>query len=197
MDEVVNQNPSLKTIEAARGIPLIKGAAGDNPHVWVSIGLCIKEVKNISQQLSQMDPSHAAQYQKNSQAYVMALTTLQQQMHGELDGLKNRDIVTFHEAFPYFAQEFKLNTVAVVEREPGSQPSPTELMDTIRIVKKTGVKALFTEPQYSTKAAQTIARETGARVYVLDPVVTGPDRDDAYIEIMKSNLRTLKEALQN
>jgi len=60
-----------------------------------------------------------------------------------------------------------------------------QLADTIKIVKNAGVKALFSEPQYSAKAAETIASETGARVYTLDPAVTGPMKADAYIEIMR------------
>ncbi len=197
MDEVIKQQPDLKVIEASRGIKLIKGDGeeGNNPHVWVSIELCIQEVKNIAGQLSELDPAHAAQYQKNSEDYISKLEALKKEMHTALDGLKNRDIITFHEAFPYFAQEFSLNTVAVVEREPGSEPSSAELAKTIQLVKKSGVKALFVEPQYSSRAAETIARETGAGVYTLDPAVTGPDSEDAYLEIMKSNLNTLIEAL--
>ena len=58
------------------------------------------------------------------------------------------------------------------------------------------VKALFAEPQYSTRAAETIAKETGAKVYTLDPGVTGPMEADAYINMMDSNLKTLQEALK-
>lgn len=83
-------------------------------------------------------------------------------MHRELDGLPNRDIVTFHEAFPYFAEEFDLNIVEVVNREPDSQPSARELADTIRLIRETGVKSVFAEPQYSQSAAQVISKESGA-----------------------------------
>ena len=117
-------------------------------------------------------------------------------MHKSLDNVKNRDIVTFHEAFPYFAKEFNLNIVGVVEREPGSEPSARELQETIEQVKKLKVKALFAEPQYPTKAIETISTETGSKVYTLDPVVTGPMDADAYINIMDSNLKILEEALK-
>jgi zinc transport system substrate-binding protein len=63
-------------------------------------------------------------------------------------------------------------------------------------VKALGVKALVAEPQYSAKAAETIARETGARVYTLDPAVTGPMSADAYITLMDANLKVLQEALR-
>jgi zinc transport system substrate-binding protein len=107
--------------------------------------------------------------------------------------------VTFHEAFPYLAKEFKLNIVSVIEREPGTEPTPQELEDTIKQVKTLDTKVLFTEPQYSPAAAETIARETGAKIYQLDPVVTGEANEgaiDAYIDTMKKNMAVLKEALQ-
>lgn len=197
MDKVVSQLPNLKVIEASKGIPLIKGegAEGDNPHVWVSISNDIQQTKNIGLQLAALDPDHAAQYSANTTAYVGKLEELQGRMHQTLDGVENRDIITFHEAFPYFAQEFKLNIVAVIEREPGSEPSPAELAETIETVRQAKIKALFAEPQYPTKAAETIANETGAKVFILDPLVTGPMEPDAYIKIMEANLKTLEEAL--
>ncbi|NLW92605.1 MAG: zinc ABC transporter substrate-binding protein [Syntrophomonadaceae bacterium] len=198
MDKVIQQQPNLTIIEASHGIKLIEGAGnqGDNPHVWVSPALYIKEIENVISGLVQADPAHATQYQSNGQAYIKKIKTLQKGMHRELDALKHRNVVTFHEAFPYFAQEFKLNVVAIIEREPGSAPSAAELAQTIETVKKSGTRALFAEPQYSVKAAQTIASETGATVYSLDPGVTGPDQPDAYIKIMTQNLRILKEALE-
>ena len=98
-----------------------------------------------------------------------------------------------------FAKEFNLNIVDVIEREPGTEPSPKELEETIDKVKELKVKALFAEPQYPAKAAEVIAKETGAKVYTLDPAVTGESKADAYddyINTMKKNLDVLKEALQ-
>ena len=116
-------------------------------------------------------------------------------MHRELDSLPHREIVTFHEAFPYFAQEFDLHIAAVVNREPDSQPSARELADTIRLIRETGVQSVFAEPQYSESAAQIISQESGATLYLLDPGVTGEETPDAYLDAMEKNLEILKEAL--
>ena len=199
LDKVVNQQKALKIIDASKDIPLLKDGDEENPHVWLSVTHAITQVKNIADQLAAADPKHADAYRKNAAVYVQKLEALKKEMHAALDPLPHKDIVTFHEAFPYFAQEFGLHIVAVIEREPGSEPTPAELKETIEKVKELPVKVLFTEPQYSPKAAEAIARETGAKIYTLDPVVTGEANDaakDAYITTMKKNQATLAEALK-
>lgn len=199
IDKVISQQKNLQVIEASKGIELIKDENGEgNPHVWVAVSNAIIQIKNISKELERIDPKNASKYNDNANEYIKKLEALKQEMHTSLSGIKTRDIITFHEAFPYFAKEFSLNIVAVVEREPGTSPSPKELEDTVKIIKDSNIKALFAEPQYSAKVADTIAQETGAKVYALDPAVTGdakPDAYDAYIDIMKHNLSVLEEAL--
>lgn len=198
LEKVISQLPDLTIIEAAKGIDLLKDENGEeNPHVWVSISGAIQEVKNITNGLIAADPANEASYRKNSEKYIARLEALKQSMHDALKDIRTRDIVTFHEAFPYFAQEFDLNIVSVIEREPGSEPSAGELAEIIQIINDTQVKVLFTEPQYSPKAAESIAAQTGARIYVLDPIVTGPkDAElDSYERAMKENLDVLIEAL--
>ena len=200
MDKVTEQQKKLKVIDASRGIELIHDdEEGDNPHVWLSVTDAITQVRNIADQLKEADPAHAAAYEKNAVAYIEKLTSLKSEMHAALDTVPHKDIVTFHEAFPYFAKEFNLNIIGVVEREPGTEPTPTELQETIEQVNALPTKVLFTEPQYSPAAAETIARETGAKIYTLDPVVTGeatPAAKNAYIDTMKKNMQVLKEALK-
>jgi len=196
IDKAVKQVLTLKIVDASKGIKL---AFDDNPHIWVGISGAIQQVKNIAAGLAIADPEHAAQYQKNAADYVAKLEELQKEMHAALDGLKSRDIITFHEAFPYFASEFKLNIVGVIEREPGSEPNARELAETVEAVKKQNVHALFAEPQYPSKCAKVIEKETGVPVSILDPVVTGPREPamarDAYLAAMRKNLEVLKMAL--
>ena len=196
IEKAMKQSPHLKVIEASKGIKL---ESDDNPHVWVSISGAMQQTKNIAKGLAAVDPAHAAAYAKNAASYVARLEALRLKMHAALDGLKNRDIITFHEAFPYFASEFNLKIVAVIEREPGSEPSAGELAKTIQTIRKNKVKALFAEPQYPAKSAEVIHRETGVPVSILDPAVTGP-RDPAkarnsYINTMEDNLKVLEKAL--
>jgi zinc transport system substrate-binding protein len=198
LDRIIAQHPDIKIIQLSEGIPLIKGEGneGDNPHLWVSISNAIIQVKNLGKAMEEFDPSHKELYAKNTADYAAKLEALRQKMHSELASYKGRSIITFHEAFPYFAHEFGLKIAAVVEREPGSEPSAKELAETVDLIKKNGILPLFSEPQYPAAAAQTIAEETGAKVYVLDPAVTGPDDCNAYINIMENNLVILEGAFK-
>ena len=201
LDKVVAAQKNLKIVDASNSeeIYLLKDGDEINPHVWLSVTYAMAQVRAIQRQLCELDPAHADIYKKNALNYLNELTTLRDEMHFALDNLPHKDIVTFHEAFPYFAAAFKLKIAAVIEREPGTEPTPQELADTIKTVNELPVKVLFTEPQYSPKAAETIARETGAKIFTLDPITTGEskfeNRQD-YQNKMRQNMKTLQEALQ-
>ncbi|MDF1493389.1 metal ABC transporter substrate-binding protein [Caproiciproducens sp. CPB-2] len=197
MAKVTSQLPNLRVVDSSEGISLLTDESGEkNPHIWVSISNCIRQVSNIEKGLAQADPQNAEAYRKNAQDYMAELSVLRDKMHSELSRIANRDIITFHEAFPYFAEEFDLNIVSVVNREPDSQPSARELAETIRLIRGSGVKAVFAEPQYPKSAANIVANESGVKVYSLDPAVAGENSKNAYLDAMESNLKTLEEALK-
>lgn len=197
MDKVIKQQSDLKIIEASKNIEMIKDENGEpNAHVWVSIAGAEKEVNNIAEGLASSDTKNAGAYRKNAADFDKKLEAQKAKMQKALEGFKNKDIVTFHEAFPYFAKEFGLNIVSVVEREPGTEPSAGELAKLIDQIKSTKVKVLFAEPQYSQRSAESIAKQTGAKVYMLDPIVTGSTdaNADSYIKTMDENLKVLVKA---
>ena len=196
MEKVTDSLPSLEVVNAGEGIPLLVDESGEeNPHLWVNVSYAARQTDNIAMGLMRADPAHAEQYRANADRYIEKLSALEQEMQRRLKNCQTRNIITFHEAFPYFAQEFDLNIVRVVNREPDSQPSARELAETIREIRGTDVTAVFVEPQYPDSAADIVARESGAAVYTLDPAVTGEDSPDAYLRAMEKNLAVLCEAL--
>lgn len=199
LDNVRKTYPKLRVVEASNGIDLLKDKDGVlNPHVWVAVSNTILEAKNIAEALITANPENESIYKSNETDYLGRLETLKNKMHNELVQYKGKKIVTFHEAFPYFAQEFGLTIASVIEREPGSEPSAKQLAQTIDIVNASGVKCLFSEPQYSGRSADVISRETGAKIYSLDPFVTGAagSGKDAYEKVMEENLKVLIEAFK-
>lgn len=201
LDKVIETYPDLKIINASDTPEIVPIMDGDvpNPHVWLSVTYSIKQVKNILEHLREIDPKNADAYRMHALEYVDELTTLRDEMQISMTMLSNKDIVTLHDAFPYFASEFQLNVVAVIEREPDTEPTPQELAETIEKVNSLPAKVIFTEPQYSSKAAETIANETGAKILELDSIVTGeakPENMLDYVDRMLKNTVTLVQALQ-
>jgi len=196
LDDIMKQNPNLKIIDASQGLDLISNHGIVNPHIFAGISGAIGQARNIEAGLEKADPEYIGYYRENVQRYLVKLESLKDKMHQELKNIKNKDIITFHEAFPYLAREFGLNIVAVVEREPGSEPSAGEMAKIVELIRRKKIKALFAEPQYPAKSAEAIARETGIKIYILDPAVTGPmDDPDYYLRAMEMNLGVLRESL--
>ena len=187
--------PNLRVIRADAGAEVLTDDHGPNPHVWVAPSGALAQVRAIAAGLTEADPAHAELYRANADAYAAKLEALRARMRAGLRDLSTRDLVTFHEAFEYFAREFDLRIVGIMARDPETGPGAADLADLVRQVRERHVRALFVEPQYDCRAAETLARETGARIYTLDPAVTGPDDPDAYLRIQEANLQTLREAL--
>jgi ABC-type Zn uptake system ZnuABC Zn-binding protein ZnuA len=168
-----------------------------NPHLFASPLQAAKVVRNIAKAMGELDPDGAAAYQANAQAYAARLEKLAVDFSSLASMLPNRKIVTQHAVFDYLARDAGLVIAAVVEETPGQEPSAAEMIELIRTIRSSGAAAVFTEPQYSSKVAQTVAREAGVPVAVLDPVANGPNDAplDYYEKVMAENLRTLKDVL--
>ena len=201
LDKVTAAHPNLKIIDASDTpsiVPIMEDGV-PNPHVWLSLTYSIAQVKNISSKLCELDPERADDYKRYTLQYADDLTTMRDEMHISLDLLQNKDIVTLHNSFPYLAVEFNLRVAAVIEREPGAEPSPQELAETIEKINALPKKVIFTEPQNSSKTAETIARETNAKIFTLDPITTGeakPENMMDYPNRMLNNALSLVKALQ-
>lgn len=183
-------------IIASKGYPLLD----DNPHIWVSVEGARHEVRTIAAGLARLDDKRSAFYMDNAKIYDNKLELLKNEMHKTLSAFKGRSIVTFHEAFPYFASEFGFDVLAIIEHEGGTLPSAKEAAEAVRIIKdaiKNGHSpALFAQTQYPYASAKLIEAETGLSLHTLDPCVTGKMEKDAYIKAQKENAVSLAEALK-
>ena len=143
-------------------------------------------------------PSLEPGIRENLASLTDRLNLLDQELKDGLSDLPRRGIITFHEAFPYFASAYGLEVLAVVNREPGETLTPAQLARLITVIRDLGNPPLFTEPQYEDLSARILASETGAKIYTLDPVVTGPEENvplDYYESVMRKNMETLRDAL--
>ena len=202
--------PTLPVVDASAGVALLEDCADHdheehaghdhafNAHIWLDAGNAVQMVSNLAEGLMAALPSHAEAIGANEDAYIARLTALDEELTAALTSVPHKEIITFHEAFPYFAKAYGLHVAAVINRDPDDALSPRQLAELCKTVIALGAPPLFTEPQYEDMAAQTIARETGAPLCTLDPIVTGPVTDvplTHYEDVMRKNLAVLLDVL--
>ncbi len=170
--------PDIRFVDAREGIRLRRrGAAhhGDehghdelDPHVWTSPIAAIRVAANIRNALIELDPAHRADYEAGYDRLASELKALDQRIDALLKDLPSRRFMVFHPSWGYFADRYGLTQLAI-ERE-GKSPGIRQLGSLIRQARQAGIDTIFVQPQFSRRDAETIARETGARVVAIDPL---------------------------
>ncbi len=183
------------------GIPTITVQGEDNPHFWLDPSLVVRYyLPAISAKLSGLDPAGAATYAANAKSYGESLTALDAELMAEVQAIPaaNRKLVTFHDAFPYFAKHFGFELVGVILANPGQEPSAGELAALVETVKRAGVRAVFSEAQFNPSLARTLAQEAGITkvVTTLYNDALGPAPADTYVGMMRYNMQQIVEALR-
>ncbi len=143
-----------------------EGAGTTNPHLWLNVAYARAYVERIGEALAAVAPADAAAFRAGAQAYEARLEQLDGWVRAMIATIpeSNRAFISFHDALPYFAAAYGLRIVGVVVPAPGQDPSAGQVADLVAAIKAAGVKAVFSESQFSPELAQTVAREAGATV---------------------------------
>lgn len=183
------------------GIPTITVDGEANPHFWLDPTL-VKEyyVPAIAAKLSELDPGGKAPYDANAAAYGAQLDALDAELMARIDQIPvaNRKLVTFHDGFPYFARHFGFELVGVILENVGQDPSAAELAALVDEVRAAGVRAVFSEAQFSPKLSETLAQEAGITrvVTTLYNDTLGDAPADTYLGMMRWNVDQIVPALK-
>jgi zinc transport system substrate-binding protein len=169
---------------------------GVNPHYWLSLKAAQAIAGNVAEHLIELDPANEQTYRDNWDRYVEELSRLHAEIEGKLEPYRGRDLITFHNAFAYYARDFELDIVGTIEPFPGKQPTPRYLAELQKEIKRYDLDALFIEPQLSAESVEAFVGDLGLRVYVLDPL-GGVDGRESYIELMRYNTDTIIEAFSD
>jgi len=174
-----------------------KQAVGNNdgnPHIWLNPEYFVGEARVITDTLKEQDPQNAAFYEDNFTNYSTSILTEAHKLKERLSGIKNKNIISFHDAFPYFAEYFGLNIVGSVEPIPGKEPTPKEIVALENTIKEKNVKAIFSEPQMSQSVINALVEDTGVKALTLDPL-GNTDTRNTYIKLMQYNINEIIEGL--
>lgn len=198
--QVIDTSRGIETIEEREGIKESEEDEhedGVNPHFWVDPVLAQKQVEAIRDALISIDPSQEALYRQNATVYLKELEALDREIAEQTKTYSIREFVSFHAAWSYFSKRYNLVEAAVIESSPGREPSPALLKKIVDTVRKAKIKAIFAEPQFSPRIAETIALETGCKVLFLDPIGGADLKDrDSYINLMRYNVGQMSLAMK-
>ncbi|MFD8205393.1 metal ABC transporter substrate-binding protein [Streptomyces sp. NPDC059695] len=171
--------------------------AGADPHVWLDPVKYAEVAQGVGSALQKADPDHAADYRKNTDALVKKLGDLNTEFETGLKNTATKTFITTHSAFGYLAERYGLEQEGITGIDPESEPSPARIKELQDIAEKDKVSTVFFETLASDKTAKTLAKDTGLKTDVLDPLegITDQSKGDDYLAVMRSNLAALKTAL--
>ncbi len=186
------------TVELLSVLGLSSGERAD-PHVWLDPVLFSTVVDHVAAAVQEIAPEQRAEMASNADRYKTQLANLDGEYRTGLADCSRREIVTAHEAFGRLASRYGLTQEAISGLSPESEPEPERLAQLADLVRRQGITTIFTERLVSPRVAEALARETGARTDVLDPLETlSADEVRAgasYLSVMRQNLAKLRAAL--
>ena len=192
MDKLIAVNKSMLVVDCSKGINLTDSQDPDepglDPHIWLSVKNAKIMVQNICDGLVQVDAANKAYYEENCAAYSEELTKLDGDLTEDLSSVKNRSFIVFHPAFGYFAHDYNLKQIGV--EQEGKEPDADYIVRLIEEAKKSDIRVVFVSPQYSTKRAESIAKEIGGKVVIIDPLAK------EFIDNMHAIESAMKQAMQ-
>ena len=181
LERIAGANPDMLIVDTARGIqrrPMEtrsdQGSQGDgeranlDPHIWLSPRLVRIQAQNIAGTLIDLDPAHRADYEANLQLFLADVDALENDIRGTLTGVKSRKFMVFHPSWGYFADDFGLEQLAI--EIGGQEPSAQELAELITEAREEKIHVILAQPEFSTKAAETIAKEIDGQVLKISPL---------------------------
>ena len=194
LDNALELFPELDVIDTSAGVTSLEGHDhghtghdhGENSHYWMYPENAVVQAENICGALSEICPEHADEFRQNTDAFKESVSGIE-----TFDG-RGISVCVFNEAFEYLHLSYGFDVAAVVEMDENETPSAKELAEIITEINEGGIDLLIAADDASKTVADTIARETGAGVVVLDPVLTGDPVPERYTEALNENARILK-----
>lgn len=209
------EGKNVKIVEASSGIDAISiseevvneqgdeeehddhdhGHSGKDPHIWLSLSNAIKEAENIKNTFCEVDPDNKDFYEENFENLKSDFNSLYEEYISKFNELSNKDFVTGHAAFGYLCKDFGLTQKSIADVFGEGELTPKDLETLINYCKENGVKTIFSESTASSKEAETLAKEVGAKVVKVYSLETKED-NMSYLEGMKYNLETIYNSLK-
>ena len=165
-----------------------------DPHFWLDPLRYADVGDAIADALAAKDPAHAAAYADGADRFRASMVGIDREYSAGLARCSQRELVTSHAAFGYLAERYGLHQEGISGLDPEAEPDPATLARIVAHLRSSGATTVYAETLVSREVATTLARETGARVAVLDPLegITETSAGQDYPSVMHANLSTLR-----
>lgn len=194
IDKIISTYPNLKIIDSSINIEnLEKNDDEINPHIWTSIEKVISQVENVYLKLCEYNPENVELYTSNYKKYIEQLNDLKQKYEEELKDLTGVKVICLNESLTYLLKEQNMEATTVETDHEEGTLSADALKNLILKMKNENIQIIIIDKNDNPKNAETLAHETGAKLYVLNSALSGEDSKEAYINVMFENLEKLKE----
>ena len=167
-----------------------------NAHAWMSVENYRKQVENIATGLANIAPEMSESFLTNAGSYDSKLEELQEEQEALLSLTKGTEVILFHCAYDYVAEDLGLEAALCMDLDEERQVSAGEVAEVLDIIEEHGVKCIFAEALYGTDMCEMVQKEADVEVIYLDPLNRGEYEADSYIEGMRKNLELIGEALK-
>jgi len=216
LDKLIQSNPDLSLVDSSKNIDLIEVDHGHeedhdhdheghdhgdhDPHIWLSLKNALIQMDNIKEALVSLDPDHKDYYEENYLREKTRLEGLDASYRKTLEAHKGAYFVVPHEAFAYLAKDYGLNQLAIEGINSDSEPNISQLKEIVDLCREKNIETIFYEYGSSSRIADTIAAELGAKVSPISTIelVGQKDLEEGldYGGLMELNLKNLAESLQ-
>lgn len=166
----------------------------ENAHAWMSVPRYRTMVKTIASHLAQKDEAHAEEYYANAEKYDAKLAKLEKEQASLKSLTEGQNIVIFHEAYAYVADDFSMNACYLLDLDEERSVSAGEIKQVISAIKDDGVSVILAEELYGKSMGDTVSRETDVHVIYIDPLNRGEYDKDSYLDGMEQNIELIKDA---
>jgi zinc transport system substrate-binding protein len=163
-----------------------------DPHYFLTGQNAILISQTVAESLKSIFPEFADSISQNQKLYQTELEKMDEQIKTELSSVKKRDLITFHDAWYYFADAYELNIAGTFEPTVGREPTPQYLAELSKKIDETKVKILYAEPQFSARGMEAFLKDHKISIATIDPE-GGGDESTSFINIMLYNARTISK----
>ncbi len=182
MPRFLSANKKVKVVDVSQNMEWMKSEEDEHsahghhheseidPHIWTSPARLKVIAQNVYQAFKNVDPDHFSYYVARFQMTMDALHRADRKIVSAVIGMpkESRSFIVFHPSYGYLAKDYKLKQYAI--ETDGKEPKPKDLAKLIQIGRKNKVKVVYVQPQFSKRAASTIAKELGAVIVETDPL---------------------------